>query len=270
MSRFLRYYRLLLLAVLLFAVACAKDDEEDKGKEARLRFIHTAPKIGALDVLVDDDEFFREVVFGEATRYRSLDTDSEEVRVTESDLFSPFLSEVLLLEEDNEVSVLVIGDLDDLRLLVLEDDNDEPRSERVKLRIIMAATELFDPVDVFVLAAEEFESEIDQEELAIASIREASFSDVSEYLESRPGRYFVRLVERAQSLPEEVDFEESVTEAEGVFQESEDEFELQETGELIFESEIFAIEEGQIITAVLVEDSEIDTGFKLVVLTDRE
>lgn len=119
-----------------------EDDDGDDRRMARpamVRLLHAAPAAPAVDVWVDGERVATGLAYGNATGYARLPSGERMVEVTLANTTEPVVvSADLDLEASRSYTALVIGPLDNLTALVLE-DNTRPRGSSAHVRFVHAS-----------------------------------------------------------------------------------------------------------------------------------
>jgi hypothetical protein len=140
MKRMIRNAVVMLPAFGLLALcgSCElKDDNVDSGDVSRVTLFHTSPDAPDFDILVDNEKINNvPFEYGNNTEYLRFSSGIRNLK------FRPFgggatvIDTTVTLEPDENFSLFVIDDLDDVSVMMLFDDNDAPAAGNARLRFI--------------------------------------------------------------------------------------------------------------------------------------
>jgi hypothetical protein len=95
----------------------------------QIRIGHFSPDAPAVNVLVDGDITLENVSFGQISDYLDVESGSLDVSIVPAAGGDSVIAETLTLEDGTDYTVLAIGELADIRPLVLTDDNESVDGE---------------------------------------------------------------------------------------------------------------------------------------------
>ncbi len=179
----------LLFAAGALVSACSDDDDNGTGPESSglVRVVHLSPDAPNVDVLVDDVAVATNVPYLTASEYLEVEAGSRNIVIRATGGTSAVLDEDVTVADGGEYTVLVGGQLANIALDVLEDDNTAPAAGNVKVRLVHGAPSA-GAVDIYVT---EPGTDIALETPALTGI---DFGAVSPYLEVPAADYQVRVV----------------------------------------------------------------------------
>ena len=170
----------LALASLLFALGCGSDSN------ARLRVVHASPDAPNVDVFVGNNTFATNVPYATAPQYQTVNTGTQTVKITATGSSTAVISSDQNFTSKTDYTALAVGDVANISLLALQDDNSAPASGQVKVRIVHASPSA-GPVDVYVTVPG---ADITT---ATPTLTNVPFKGVSQYLAVAAGNYQVRV-----------------------------------------------------------------------------
>jgi hypothetical protein len=144
--------------------------------DAKVRAIHASPDTPGVDVLVNDDAAFVNILFRDVTPYAKLPSDTYNFKVVPTGETMPVPIEAdLFLESDTIYSIVALDKFDDIFPKVLIDDN---TLSKTKARIrFLHASPTTPPVDIALA---------DGGPVLFANV---AFADDPMYIEVDPGTY---------------------------------------------------------------------------------
>jgi hypothetical protein len=101
----------------------------------QIRIGHFSPDAPAVNVLAGGDTVLENVSFGQISDYLDVESGSLDVSIVPAAGGDSVIAETLTLEDDTTYTVLAIGELADIRPLVLTDDN-ESKEGRTQARFV--------------------------------------------------------------------------------------------------------------------------------------
>lgn len=178
----------LLLAAGVLVSACGDDNDNGTAPEtsARVRVAHLSPDAPEVDVLVDGVVVASGVPYLAASDYLEVEAGSRNLVVRAAGSDVTVLDQDVAVTDGGDYTVLVGGNLADIALNALEDDNAAPAAGNAKVRLIHAAPSA-GLVDIYVTAPG---ADLALETPALSGV---DFGDVSPYLEVPAGDYQVRV-----------------------------------------------------------------------------
>lgn len=177
----------LLLAVGLVGTACS-DDDGPTGLEAtgQVRVVHLSPDAPNVDVLVDGTAVATDVPYLTASDYLTVEAGDRNLEITAAGGAASVLDESVTVAVGTQYTVLVAGELMDIALQPLVDDNTAPAAGNAKVRLIHGAPNV-GLVDIWVTEP--------GADLAgtFPTVSNVGFGVASPYLEVPEGEYQVRI-----------------------------------------------------------------------------
>lgn len=112
------------------------------GSAARLSIVYLSPDGPLVDLCVGDEELFTDVGYEDATEYREVDTGALPVRVVPAGAGCGAIGAVsgdVDFPSGTDTTIVVLDFHDDLKLLVLDDDNSTPPEGTARIRLVHAS-----------------------------------------------------------------------------------------------------------------------------------
>jgi len=175
--------KLLLLAAMasfLFAIGCGRDTP------ARLRVVHASPDAPNVDVYVDSNVVAQNVPYATASQYLDASSGTHTIKITPAGSTTAVTSVSQNFTSKTDYTALAVGDVSNISILALQDDNTAPASGQIKLRVVHASPSA-GPVDIYVTAPG---TDINTETPTLTNV---PFKGVSQYLAVPAGSYEVRV-----------------------------------------------------------------------------
>ena len=175
--------KLLLLAAMasfLFTIGCGSD------APARLRVVHASPDAPNVDVYVDSNVVAQNVPYATASQYLDASSGTHTIKITPAGSTTAVTSLSQNFSSKTDYTALAVGDVSNISILALQDDNTAPASGQIKLRVVHASPSA-GPVDIYVTAPG---TDINTETPTLTNVR---FKGVSQYLAVPAGSYEVRV-----------------------------------------------------------------------------
>lgn len=102
-----------------------------------VRVLHAAPNADAVDIYINDTLFFKELSFTEFSPYVYVPEGNYTmsiypVNTTEN----PILSKYIEIDDDELLTIAIIGDNDNLDFLFIEEDTESTYGQNSKLRVV--------------------------------------------------------------------------------------------------------------------------------------
>lgn len=179
--------RALGMAVLAAVALAACSDSGDDDGTAQLRVGNLSPDALVVDIYVDDELVAEGVGYFEGTGYFEVPSGLSEITVTVAD--DPgtiLLDDDVTLNEGTYYTVAAADFVDDMRLIVLTDDNTPPSSGDFQLRAVNASPSA-GPVDVYITTPG---LPLDE---ATPVVQGLVFGSASPYIEAVAGTYQVQV-----------------------------------------------------------------------------
>jgi hypothetical protein len=135
--------RSLLIASLLTPLVALPNSAngQSSGATARVRVIHASPDAPSVDVLVNDElALFTSARFGDVTDYAEVPANVYDVKVVPAggSPASAAIQADLNLFYGTDYTVIAVGTGDDIRPIVLVDDNSQPTGNEARVRFVHA------------------------------------------------------------------------------------------------------------------------------------
>ena len=152
-----------------------------KNNSSLVRVFHAAPQAPGVDVYVNGQMVFTNLVFGEFTKYVYLDEGEYRVDVYPTGKKdNPVISQMVDLPSQQIFTIAATGDLDDLGLLIIPDKvSKSPSKDYSAVRVIHLSPDA-PAVDILVNNNTLFE--------------DISFREGTDYVDVNPGTYNVSIV----------------------------------------------------------------------------
>lgn len=123
-----RCMRLLLLAVLPFALASCEDDDDDvRLNDANVMVMHASPNAPGVDLLINNNkENTTPLTYPDNTEYLAVPAGTQNIKVNAAGTSTTVIDANVELDPDASYSVFAINNLANKEALVLEDDLTPP------------------------------------------------------------------------------------------------------------------------------------------------
>ena len=168
-----------LVAVCVLLGGCADSSDDDS---TNLRFLNAVVGVGAVDMLVDSDDYLEDIEYLESTDYLEFDTDPHLFQITPSNALTPIDTKRVSLRDDVDYTYIACGDSRDPEAILLADDNERPGDGNFKARIINVFRGSRG-LDVFIIASP---SDIDTIQ---PTAQRLGYKGVTQYRVGRSGVY---------------------------------------------------------------------------------
>lgn len=234
--------RLFLALILLSVLACGGSGSSSNSGGSRprpqntgdalVRLINASPASGALDLLIRGKSVAENIGYLEDSGYENINSGNASFTVRDTGAFTTIEDSTRSFTLKKQYSIFAFGSQGDRKVQIVEDDNDEPRSGRVRVRFVNAEF-ISKGVDVYIVAPGD---DIQFTEPAYPNVGKEKVTD---YLESDEGTFVVRVTEKDQK-------------------------------DIIAESEILNLQSGTIRTLVFATNLNGASDHDIAVLTDRE
>ena len=178
------------LALLAATALTACDDDDDEltapGTTAQLRVVHASPDAPNVDVLVDNASVLTNVAYKTASNYLPVTSGSRNLKVRAAGSTTVVIDQNAALAQGTYYTVLATGRVASIAPIVLTDDQTNPASGNVRVRLVHASPTAGN-VDIYVTTP--------TADIATASptVPNVAFRAVSNYLEVPAGTYRVRI-----------------------------------------------------------------------------
>lgn len=178
------------LALLAVTALTACDDDDDEltapGTTAQLRVVHASPDAPNVDVLVDNASVLTNVAYKTASNYLPVTSGSRNLKVRAAGSTTVVIDQNAALAQGTYYTVLATGRVASIAPIVLTDDQTNPASGNVRVRLVHASPTAGN-VDIYVTTP--------TADIATASptVPNVAFRAVSNYLEVPAGTYRVRI-----------------------------------------------------------------------------
>lgn len=164
----LRLVSVPLVAILILA-ACGDDEGQ-----TRVRAVHLSPGTPAVDVLVNGDVIASGMGYAGSTGYEAASSGASEIIVRSSVAGETLLDLTPTLDEDTDYTLIAANTTAAIEGLFLVDDNSEPETSKIKMRLVHAAPSAGN-VDIWITSP--------GESLRAPTFSNVAFATVSAYLE---------------------------------------------------------------------------------------
>ena len=161
--------------VAVFSTLAACGGGNDDG-EAELRFLNATVDIGSLSMYTGDDRRAADTPPDSLSSYSSLKAGNQDIKFKRSGSDSALLSNVNNLSKDTKYTVVAWGREGSARLAIMQDDEAEPSSGLVKVRVFNAATDA-GTVDVYIGDAS---TDFSSVSASVSSVAVGSYSGFTE------------------------------------------------------------------------------------------
>jgi len=169
----------------------------------------------------------------ESSGYRKIGARGWRLRVNTTGTDVTLIDTDIFLKRDEDFTAIVIGFLDNMELLFVEDNNSPPAEGQAKVRVVQGAPSAPPDVDVYLTAPDVDIETVDP------TLEGLQFKDVSDYFEVPQGEYRIRVTTAG-------------------------------TKDLIIDSGAFTLNSGNIRTAVAVDNQGGGPPFDVALLEDSE
>lgn len=122
----------LSMCLLVCAIGCADNTDDDA---TNLRFLNAVVGVGAVNMMVDFDEFLEDIQYLESTGYLDFDTDPHVLQITPANALNPIDSQRVALRDDVDYTYIACGDSREPSAILLQDNNEPPGDGNFKTRI---------------------------------------------------------------------------------------------------------------------------------------
>lgn len=134
MSSFFRVFAGMgAVAALLLAPGCGSNGN------ASLRVVQASPDTGEVNVLLNSKTISSDIGYAGSTGYISVDSGSPNLQVIPINSSTPIVNETVTLASTSNSTVIVANYAANVEGLVLSDNNTDPPSGDVQLRVVNAA-----------------------------------------------------------------------------------------------------------------------------------
>jgi hypothetical protein len=218
-----------LLTLAAVVVGCGDNTDDNS---TNLRFLNAVFGVGAVDMLVDSDEYLENISYLESTAYLEFDTEPHVLQITPSNSLTPIDSERVSLQDDIDYTYIACGNSSEPEAILLKDDNEPAGDASFRARVI----NVFKGVrgfDVFIT------TNVDEIDSLLPTAEQLGFRAATGYQAGRSGVYDI--VVRNSST---------------------------EKIEAIYRGQEFTAE--SVYSVILVPDARRPSQVSVLVLTDRE
>lgn len=102
-----------------------------------VRVLHAAPNADAVDIYINDTLFFKELSFTEFSPYVYVPEGNYTMSVYPVNTTeNPILSKYIEIDDDELLTIAIIGDNDNLDFLFIEEDTESTYGQNSKLRVV--------------------------------------------------------------------------------------------------------------------------------------
>jgi hypothetical protein len=134
MSRFFRIFAgIATVAALLLTPGCGSNGN------ASLRVVQASPDTGQVNVLLNSKTISSDIGYAGSTGYISVDSGSPNLQVIPVNASTPIVNETVTLASSSNSTVIVANYAANVEGLVLSDNNTDPPTGDVQLRVVNAA-----------------------------------------------------------------------------------------------------------------------------------
>ena len=179
---------LALLATFALAACDDNDDDEVTGPTtvAQVRVVHASPDAPNVDVLVDNSAALTNVAYKVASNYLQVPAGSRNLKVRATGTSTVVIDQNATLSQGAFYTVLATGRVASIAPLVLTDDQANPASGNIRLRLVHASPTAGN-VDIYVTTPT---ADIATTAPTLSNV---AFRAASNYLEVPAGTYRVRI-----------------------------------------------------------------------------
>jgi len=179
----------LALTLLATLAISACDDDSDvtaPATTAQLRVVHASPDAPNVDVLVDNSAALTNVAYKAASTYLQVPSGSRNLKVRATGTTTVVIDQTATLNQGSAYTVIATGRVASIAPLVLTDDQTNPATGNVRVRLVHASPTAGN-VDIYVTAP--------TADIATATptLANVAFRVASNYLEVPAGTYRVRV-----------------------------------------------------------------------------
>jgi uncharacterized protein DUF4397 len=179
----------LALTLLATLAVSACDDDSDvtaPATTAQLRVVHASPDAPNVDVLVDNTAALTNVAYKAASTYLQVPSGSRNLKVRATGTATVVIDQTATLDQGSAYTVIATGRVASIAPLVLTDDQTNPATGNVRVRLVHASPTAGN-VDIYVTAP--------TADIATATptLANVAFRVASNYLEVPAGTYRVRV-----------------------------------------------------------------------------
>jgi hypothetical protein len=148
--------------------------------------VHASPDAPNVDVYVDSNVVAQNVPYATASQYLDASSGTHTIKITPAGSTTAVTSVSQNFTSKTDYTALAVGDVSNISILALQDDNTAPASGQIKLRVVHASPSA-GPVDIYVTAPG---TDINTETPTLTNV---PFKGVSQYLAVPAGSYEVRV-----------------------------------------------------------------------------
>jgi hypothetical protein len=180
---------LVLSLLATVAVAACSDDDDDvtaPATTASVRVVHASPDAPNVDVLVDNAAALTNVAYKAASNYLPVPSGSRNLKVRATGTSTVVIDQNATLNQGVFYTVIATGRVASIAPVVLTDDQANPASGNIRLRLVHASPTAGN-VDIYVT------SPTADIATATPTLSNVPFRAASNYLEVPAGTYRVRI-----------------------------------------------------------------------------
>ena len=159
--------------------------------DALVRLINVSPASPALDLLIRGKKVAEDVQYLQDSGYASINAGNAAFTIRDTGAFTTIEDSTRSFTLKKQYSIFAFGPQGDRKVQIVEDNNDEPRSGRVRIRFVNSDFSN-KGVDVYIVTPD---TDISFAEPAYANVGKEKITD---YLESDEGTFVVRITEKDQ------------------------------------------------------------------------
>ncbi len=148
---------------------------------SRVRIFHATSKIFEVDVYINDEKKFENIIFGDFTKYIELKEGSYKVDIyLANDNKNPIISQRVDIPNKKMLTLAITGDLNDLSLLVIPDRVEKIPLEDASIVRVIHLSEDTPSVDLIINGETLFDN--------------LEFRQGTEYIKVTPSTYYIKVV----------------------------------------------------------------------------
>lgn len=155
---------------------------ELKKESSLLRVFHSAPKTFAVDVYVDDILMFSNLNYSEFTEYVYVEMGNRRLDIYEAGTKeNPVISRMVNIPEEEMFTLAIIGNMDDLDLLVINDHMNKDISDEYSTFRVVHLVPNGPSVDILI------DGDI--------FFKNINYKEGTQYVDVNPGEYKVKIIQ---------------------------------------------------------------------------
>jgi hypothetical protein len=134
-----RTFVLFLLAAAALSAACSDDGNTTPEGQGRLRIVHVSPDAPNLDVVLDGDTVASDVAYLGSSDYVELSAGGHVMQIFETNTSTTLIDQDVTVADGVDYTVIVEDTLNDIKALVLTDNNNTPPAGTIRVRAVHGA-----------------------------------------------------------------------------------------------------------------------------------